>query len=191
LTVIGLAGKAGSGKSTIAERLEKLGIERISLDEIGHSSLIEAKQEIVCSFGKRILTCDEVDRKKLSRIVFRDGSLLDRLNQIVHPIIKKKALEIVERSDSDLLLIDGALIHEIGLSSYCDKIIWFECADEEAVKRLVNRGISESQAKSILSSQSYLDRNKELANVVVSTSGSIEETFRTTMEVLFEWGIVV
>jgi dephospho-CoA kinase len=61
--VVGFVGKAGSGKSTAAERFKRLGAEIISLDELGHDSLDEEKERIIDSFGKIVLTCGKVDRK--------------------------------------------------------------------------------------------------------------------------------
>ncbi|MBN2219496.1 MAG: dephospho-CoA kinase [Kosmotogaceae bacterium] len=189
--VVGFVGKAGSGKSTAAERIAKSEIKLISLDRLGHDSLKEERESLVNSFGRGILTCSNVDRKKLSRIVFENPDLLTKLNKILHPVIKRKALEIVGRDCSDHYIFDGALIHEIGLEEYCDKIIWFECPDEMAIERLMKRGISKSRAESILASQQYLDPIKESVDAVVTTSGSIEGTFEKVRSILFEWGIVV
>jgi len=189
--IVGLVGKAGSGKSTAAERLAKSKIKLISLDKLGHDALREERESLVDSFGRGILTCDNVDRKKLSRIVFENSDLLTKLNKIVHPVIKQKALQIVGRDFSDHYIFDGALIHEIGLAEYCDKIIWFECPNEIAIERLMKRGMSKSRAESILASQQYLDSIKESVDAVVTTLGSIEETFEKLRSILFEWGIVV
>ncbi|MBN2254024.1 MAG: dephospho-CoA kinase [Kosmotogaceae bacterium] len=189
--VVGFVGKAGSGKSTAAERFEKYGADIISLDELGHDSLDEEKKQIIDSFGKNILTCGKVDRKKLSKKVFEDSKHLLRLNEIIHPVIRQKALKALEECHSKLCIIDGALIHEIGLADYCDKVIWFECTNEASVERLMKRGMVRSRAESILHSQSHLDSIKELVSAKVSTSGSIDETFEKVREVLFGWGVVV
>ncbi|HDP77851.1 MAG TPA: dephospho-CoA kinase [Mesotoga infera] len=189
--IVGFVGKAGSGKSTAAERLEGFGADIISLDELGHDSLDEKKEQIVDSFGKSILTCGKVDRKKLSKKVFQDSKLLLRLNEILHPVIRRKALKALEGCHSKLCIIDGALIHEIGLADYCDKVIWFECTNEASVERLMKRGMSRSLAESILHSQSHLDSMKVMVSAEVSTSGSIDETFDKVREILFEWGVVV
>ena len=61
--VVGFVGKAGSGKSTAAERFERFGAEIISLDKLGHDALEEEKKQMVDSFGKSILTCDKVQRR--------------------------------------------------------------------------------------------------------------------------------
>ncbi|MDD5681737.1 MAG: dephospho-CoA kinase [Mesotoga sp.] len=189
--VVGFVGKAGSGKSTAAERFERFGAEIISLDKLGHDALEEEKKQMVDSFGKSILTCDKVDRKKLSKKVFEDSKLLQKLDEILHPVIRRKALKALERCHSKLCIIDGALIHEIGLADYCDKVIWFECTNKSSVERLMKRGMSRVRAESILHSQSHLDSMKERVNAEVSTSGSIDETFEKVREVLFEWGVVV
>ena len=190
MTVLGVAGKAGSGKSTIASALEKSGAIRVSLDEIGHQALDSMKEEIRREFGEFVMTGDSVDRKKLGNAVFISPELLERLNRIVHPVIRSVALAKMS-DDAKLYVIDGALLHEIGLSEFCDKILWMECSPEETERRLALRGMTECKARSILQSQQHLDRIRDSADAVVDTSGDAATTMRKVEEVLFEWGIML
>lgn len=190
MTVLGVAGKAGSGKSTIASALEKSGAIRVSLDEIGHQALDSMKEEIRREFGECIMTGDSVDRKKLGDVVFNSPKLLERLNRIVHPVIRSVALaKMID--DTKLYVIDGALLHQIGLSEFCDKILWIECSPEETVRRLALRGMTEYKARLILQSQQHLDSLRDSADAIVDTSGDAAATLRKVEEVLFEWGIML
>lgn len=188
--VLGIFGKAGCGKSTLANKLEERGAVRISLDEIGHDVLKDSKTQIVAAFDDRILTEDEIDRNKLAEKVFSDSKLLSTLNSIVHPVIKIKALEKLE-DRSRLYVIEGALLQEIGLDEYCDKIIWLDCAREEAIERLIARGMSADRADSILKSQQHLEHLRETADAIVSTRGSTEDTFEKVKDILLKWSVVV
>src|SRR3970040_427163 len=81
--VIGLTGGIGSGKSTVAQMLERKGAKLLSADAVGHEvyeSDRPAYQEIVDAFGRDIVGADgKIDRKKLGPIVFSDPEQLRRL----------------------------------------------------------------------------------------------------------------
>ncbi len=97
MKIIGLTGGIGSGKSTVAEILKKLGAVVIDLDRIGHEVLRKDSvvyKKIISVFGEGILNDDgEIDRTKLGKIVFSDEGALQRLNKIVHPAIDKRVRE--------------------------------------------------------------------------------------------------
>jgi dephospho-CoA kinase len=188
--VLGLVGKAGSGKSTVADELERCGAKRISLDKLGHCVLAQSSKELIDIFGQISSESGEIDRGKLGNLVFSDRSALQKLNALIHPLIRSKALQEID-IDYPFSVIDGALLHEIGLSDYCDRIIWLDCPDEEAVRRLVARGMKREKAIAILRSQSHLETLKDSCDAVISTTGSTEATFMKVRSVLFEWGIMV
>ena len=70
----------------------KIGFKVISADEIGHN-LLEDKsiiKKLVRIFGNRIITDGAIDRKKLGKSVFSDYKNLKKLNEVLHPEIRKK-----------------------------------------------------------------------------------------------------
>src|SRR3989304_6153339 len=87
--VIGLTGGIGSGKSTVSQFLAELGAVILDADKVGHEAFkpdTELWHEVVAAFGRGILKpSDEIDRNKLSEIVFSHSESLSRLNQIMHP----------------------------------------------------------------------------------------------------------
>ncbi len=117
--IIGLTGRAGSGKSTAASILLDL-VEStlIDLDRIGHLLLTESQviQSITEAFGRDILN-DEgfVKRPFLRKRVLSEPSQLIVLNGIIHPLIKQRTLEQIENAITPHVLIEGAFLEEIGL----------------------------------------------------------------------------
>src|SRR3989304_5815196 len=91
--VIGLTGGIGSGKSTVAQMLERKGAKLLSADAVGHEVYEPGRpafQEIVDAFGRDIVGADgKIDRKALGPIVFGDPEQLRRLNAITHPRMKE------------------------------------------------------------------------------------------------------
>tara|TARA_A100001011_G_scaffold389183_2_gene470205 strand:+ start:379 stop:954 length:576 start_codon:yes stop_codon:yes gene_type:complete len=134
MTVLGITGRAGSGKSFAIDLIKThYSFERIDLDEIGHLLLCEpsCKQEIQAAFGEEVLGENgEINRSQLGKIVFASDSDLAILNSIVHPKMKSYVEALLAEKKGTLLIIVGALIQEIELSSYCDHLICIDATDE-------------------------------------------------------------
>ena len=89
---IGLTGGIGTGKSSVTEAFQSLGAAVINADLLGHDAYLPGTigfEEVVTEFGQEIVGSDgQIDRKKLGPIVFSDSSKMDRLNEIIHPLIR-------------------------------------------------------------------------------------------------------
>ncbi|AEX84518.1 hypothetical protein XO10_00300 [Marinitoga sp. 1135] len=165
MKIIGITGLAGSGKSTIASLLKEKGYPIIDLDKLGHKALFEKdiKEKLVKKFGDKILENNEIQRSKLAQIVFTNKKNLDYLNSVVHPKIKEFVSELIEKYKKDkyeYVIIDGALIDQIGLNEICDIILLVEASDKERFKRLTEfRKMDPEKAKNIINAQKSLKLN--------------------------------
>jgi dephospho-CoA kinase (EC 2.7.1.24) len=87
--IIYLTGGIATGKSTVAKIFSELGAYVLDADKMAHKVIMKGTQaynKIVEIFGKDILDENgEIDRKKLGKIVFKDKTLLAKLEEIVHP----------------------------------------------------------------------------------------------------------
>jgi len=140
---IGLTGGIASGKSTVANLFSDLGVEIIDADEISHS--ITSKQgsaydKILKHFGNSVLGDDnELDRKKLRTIIFKNSELRKDLEQIIHPevhsIINKQTFE----SQEPYQIIVIPLLIETGYQNFVDRVLIIDCSLETQLARLMNR----------------------------------------------------
>jgi len=153
MKVIGLAGRAGSGKSAVARWLARRpGIAWVDLDRLAWTTYAPGTvtyDRLVDAFGDDILDrSGSIDRARLARRVFSDAASLERLNAIVHPAVADAVAGIVQRHRDDgtaLLLIEGALIASsphVDRSIY-DVIVWLEVPDELRADRLRGCGRAE------------------------------------------------
>ena len=91
--IIGLTGPTGAGKSTWTAALENLGCRIIDCDQLAR----EAVQDSDCikslqrTFGEDLISADGLDRKKLAKRAFQDTAHTELLNQITHPVIRRKS----------------------------------------------------------------------------------------------------
>ena len=182
--VIGITGGIGSGKSVVTSLLkEKFGAAVIDTDRVGHEvseNGSPAYVKIVETFGNTILTEDgSIDRKKLGSLVFSNKELLQKLNDIVHPVVEAEVdRRIAEftKKNYKYIALETALLIKVGYNRKCDKI-WFIYADEETrLKRLyINRSMEREKAVKIFESQNSEKEFRETADDVIDNSGTEEE----------------
>lgn len=131
--VIGITGRAGSGKTVVQTLIQELtDVVCVDLDKVGHDLLtMEAIQsDLAREYGDHIIKMGQVDRKALGDIVFNDADALSKLNTIMHPTIKDTVLNQIKAHSNDTILVVGALIQEIGLSEVCDTVITIDSEDK-------------------------------------------------------------
>jgi len=188
--VIGVTGSIGSGKSSVLEMFAELGAETASADAIAREVLgpgQPAANEVVAEFGPEIARAGgEIDRKKLADKIFRDPSARERLNRITHPRIIARIEEIVRdfrarrgAEPDAVLAVEIPLLFECGLREMVDKVVVAAAEQETLISRLMSRdGLSREAAEERLSAQAPLSEKIKLADWVVWTDRSFEDTRR-------------
>jgi dephospho-CoA kinase len=183
MKVIGLTGGIGSGKSTVARFLAKLGAVVLDLDKLGHEALApgsEAWKRVVDDFGKGILTANgDIDRAKLGSLVFNDREALERLNRIVHPVIDSivnAKIDEHRRQGVRVVVLEAAAMLEAGRASQADEI-WVTVAPGPVVISRISRrsGYSEEESKTRIQAQLSSEERIKQADVVIDTNCSLDE----------------
>lgn len=180
--VIGITGGIGSGKTTIAGMFEKLGAYVINVDKVCHDVISHgqtAHQLIVKYFGREILNKDKtISRKKLSKIVFKNRLRLNRLNKIVHPIALKKIDDLLRKNTKRDIVVDAALLIEMGLHKKMDKLIVVSCKRREQINRVMkHRKMTEKEIMQRLTAQVALSKKISLADFIIDNNGTKTKTF--------------
>lgn len=187
--IIGLTGSISTGKTQVSNYLRNRGEKVIDADLIAREvvDLEPVKEKIKEVFGDDIYKDDELDRKALGEIVFRDKEKRQVLNEIEHPEIYKIILEEVKNSkgrvfvDIPLLFESQHLNEKYGLDF--DEVWLVYVSRETQVKRLIKRDrISRGYALEKINSQMSVEDKKIMADVIIDNSGSLEETFKQVEE---------
>jgi len=187
----GLTGGIASGKSTVAAMLRERGFPVLEADKISHA-LIEpggaAFEEVLARFGREIVDADgKINRGRLGAMVFRDPEKLQNLNGMLHPKVEEELLRrLVELEKSGAVavaFVEAALIFEAGLDKRLDGVVVAWCLPDQQVARLMERGISEAEARQRMATQMPVQKKLALAAEKIDCSGSIEET-RSQVDVL-------
>jgi dephospho-CoA kinase len=182
MKIIGLTGGIGSGKSTVAGLLARLGAAIIDADKIGHYILDTdrlVRQQVVAAFGQRILNTDEsVNRRELGRIVFTDSSSLSLLNRIMHPPIYravKTELEQYKQQQAMVVVIEAPLLIEASWATMMDAVWVVTASQTNILERLESSGLSHAEIMERIRSQLTEDEMAKMADVIINNDYSPDE----------------
>ena len=139
---VGLTGGIGSGKSTVAQIFEVLGIP-VYYADISAKKLMnedaELRSSITTIFGEQAYLNNILDRKYISSIVFSDPTKLDLLNSIVHPATKKDGESWMQQQKGPYAIHEAALIFEAKVSERLDHVIGVSSPIELRIRRAMER----------------------------------------------------
>ncbi len=178
--LIGITGKIGSGKSSLARLFERWGARVISADRIGWQVLdVEhVKKALVRQFGEEIQDAHgRVDRRILGEKAFKDSRSIESLNSTVHPVLLKVLREEMKAAeeDSQLVVVDAALIVEWGITEWFDCVIAVVCPEELKLERLLESGMSRESARRRLACQVDDGERKRKSDFVIDNSKGLDE----------------
>ncbi len=189
---IALTGGIATGKSHVLEHFRKRGVPCLDADALVHgieAAGTESTRAIAARFGPDVIGVDgAVDRRKLGAIVFADEPARRELEAIVHPAVYRaiaaglRAFELTEHPA--LAIVDIPLLYESGHAGDFDKVIATVCAPEMQVARLLERGLSEDEARRRIAAQLPAADKAARADFVVRTEGSFAATDRQVDELL-------
>ena len=188
--IIGITGSIACGKSTVSGYLKSKGYVVIDADKIGHEALDSdyVKEKLILTFGNDILENNKINRRKLGELVFGNSSNLNVLNSIIHPEIRKKILEKIDKNnDKELIFIDVALLFEAKFDDLVDKIIVVYVDENTQLTRLMKRNsISKKEALSRIVSQMSPIEKAKLGDYTVNNNLDVINTYEQVDKVLSE-----
>ncbi|WP_309610098.1 dephospho-CoA kinase [Flavobacterium sp.] len=139
--IIGLTGGIGSGKTTIARLFESENIP-VYIADIEAKKIMqfpETINQIAECFGNDAILNNQVNTKYLSQIVFENPKELEKLNSIIHPLVKLHFEKWVKKQKTPFVIKESAILFESGSYKYCDKIITVFASEETRILRVMLR----------------------------------------------------
>jgi dephospho-CoA kinase len=177
MKVIGLTGNIGCGKSTVAAMLREHRVATIDADEVAREVRRPGSPE-----SRRILDrFGTLDPAELARIVFDDSDALADLEAIVHPGVRDlvaQRLDELEEHGATVAAVEAIKLLQSPLRERCDQVWVVVCWSEDAMRRMVDRGLSEAEVLDRRANQMAQDEMVQAADVVIDGSTDIAETSR-------------
>jgi dephospho-CoA kinase len=181
-----LTGGIATGKTYVRSRFERLGAVCLDADEIAHGVIApgtEGADAIAARFGPGVMTADgSVDRAALGRLVFGDEAARRALEAIVHPAVWRSihvALRALQATENPpVAIVEIPLVYETGHAGDFDRVIATLSPVSVQVRRLVERGFAEGEARQRVESQMPAEAKASLADYVITTDGSFADTDR-------------
>ncbi len=180
MLVIGLTGGIGSGKSTVAEMFESLGVPIIDMDRIarqivepGQPALTQIKQ----AFGEKIVAASgQLNRQQLSKIIFDSVKKRQQLEAILHPLIRQETARQLAELKSPYCIVVIPLLLESEQRSLVDRVLVVDVPESLQITRTMQRdGISAAQVRKILAAQVGRDSRLNAADDVIDNSAAMED----------------
>ncbi len=182
--VLGLVGRAGSGKSTVARALGAEGAVVIDADAIGHAVTDhddEVRAQLAAEYGADVYRPDgTLDRARVAAKVFSDPAARERLNQLTHPRIARRIQARIEELEAGrytgLVVIDAALMLDFGLERACDAVMAVVSGEAAQLERLArSRGWSADEVRRRLAVQRPESELRAAADVTLENDGTQEQ----------------
>ena len=183
VTVIGITGGIGAGKSSASAILGELGAFVIDADKAAHEVYLPdtpAWREIVAAFGDEVLAADRtIDRRQLGPRVFADPAALNTLNGILHgkifAYIQGQIAYIRRRETARVVVVEAAVLLEAGWQALVDQLWVVVAPVEVAIARLRDdRGVPEEQARARIAAQMSNDERIARADTVIHNAAGLD-----------------
>ena len=172
-----ITGNIASGKSVVQNFLQERGEVVLDTDLAAHK-VLENNREVIDIFkGYDILDNGKISREKLGKIVFDDKIMLEKLNSVIHPLVKEEIIKFFEQnSHLQRVFVAIPLLFEANMQDLFDKIIFVYADDKIRLERLIARnGYTKEYAEKRIASQLPQTYKLEKADIVIENNGSIEE----------------
>lgn len=185
---VGLTGGIGCGKSTAVDAFRVLGIPIIDADKIS-KELVQPGQsalaEITTLFGDKILKNNgELNRSLLKQTIFSDNSALKKLEDILHPLIKKEIIKRIALQESKQLpppyiIIDVPLLLEKGYEKMFNRIVIVDCLPTQQIERVIKRdNLDKKTIQKIIQTQISRDNRLKSATDILDNSKNKDDLLK-------------
>jgi dephospho-CoA kinase len=187
---VGLTGGIGAGKSAVARILEDLGAYIVDTDALAREAVAPNSDGFmeIARVWPQVVRTGALDRQALAEIVFNDPTARERLNAILHPHIRRLAMERDARAKPGQLVVHVVpLLFETGYDRLVDKTIAVHAPEANRIARIVARdAIDEARVRARMAAQIDPEEARRRADFTIENDGDIRHLRARTAEVYFE-----
>ena len=184
---VGLTGGIGAGKSAVAKILEDLGAYIVDTDALAREAVAPNSDGFmeIARVWPQVVRTGALDRAALAEIVFNDPPARERLNAILHPHIRRLAMERETRAKPGQLVVHVVpLLFETGYDRLVDKTVVVVAPEDRRIARIVARdGIDEARVRARMAVQIDPAEARQRAGYTIENDGDFERLRERTAAV--------
>jgi len=171
MKLIGLTGGIGSGKTTVAKLFIKLGVPIFYADNVAKSVMLNDKvlrEKIINEFGKASYIDKKLNTTYLASKVFKNKEQLQRLNKLVHPVVKANFKSWLAQQNKAYILYENAILFETKSENNFDLIICVTAKTNTRIKRIIKRdNLSKEQVIDRINNQWDDDKKLKMSDIII------------------------
>lgn len=176
---VGLTGGIASGKTTVSNLFQQLGVHVIDADPIARDLLNKntpCYHQVVTAFGPEVLLSNgDINRRWLRDRIFSNAEAKKTLETILHPVVREQMLDAVQHCDQAYCILSIPLLTEAGMQDMVDRVLVVDVAPSIQINRLQQRdGASEQQAMKIVAAQAERQQRLAIADDIIDNDSPAE-----------------
>jgi dephospho-CoA kinase len=178
--VVGLTGGIGSGKSAVADAFARLGATVVDTDAIAHELTQAGRPAIPLveeAFGPGFIgPSGEMDRKRMREHVFADPAAKKRLEDLLHPLIRKESARRIARAAGPYVIhVVPLLVESPGYRKRVNRVLVVDCPEAVQLARVRSRSaLPEREVLAIIAAQVPREKRLAAADDVIDNSGTLD-----------------
>lgn len=174
---VGITGGIGSGKSTVCKIFRLLGAPVFEADVVA-KEILDSDQTVIAKlkswFGSDIYIEGQLNRKKLAAAIFNNEEMLQKVNALVHPLVRDSFLNWKESQNAPYAIYEAAILFESGFYKLMDATILVTAPEHVRIDRVVQRDNStEQQVIARISKQWNDEEKRKLATIEIKNDNSV------------------
>ncbi|MDF0606483.1 dephospho-CoA kinase [Neisseriaceae bacterium TC5R-5] len=179
IKVVGLTGGIGSGKSAAASRFAELGIAVIDTDQISHQLTGIAGAAIPAihdTFGSQLINAEgALDRQAMRQLVFADAAARQRLEAILHPMIRQHSTHLLQQAQGPYAILVVPLLFETGhYLAMTSRTLLVDCSEAQQLARVMQRNqLSADAVRAIMATQLSRQQRCTLADDIIANNDTL------------------
>lgn len=175
---VALTGGMAAGKSTVSRLLREAGFVVLDADAVVaelYRPGAAGAEAVRALLGDEVMTAEGgVDHRAVAARIFADPAVRRTVEQAVHPLVRRRFAELAAAADG-IVIAEVPLLFEAGWQGDFDLVVTVEADPETQVKRAMERGLDEDQARARLAAQTSGATRRAGADVVIENVGTLAE----------------
>jgi len=188
VTVIGITGGIGSGKTAATDRFASHGVDVVDADLMSREVVKPGKPALVAiasRFGASNILLEDgsLDRRQLRHIIFSDPQEKRWLESLLHPLIRDEIVQRLQRCKPPYCLLSSPLLLETDQRTLCDRVLLIDAPEQLQLARTQERdNTSEDAVKSIMSNQFTRQQRLSAADDIILNNSTLEALYAAVDE---------